>query len=83
MILVADRVAHHRCCNLTCRHVCVEQAFMQLAELLTQAHQFVLVAFVLPAQDLAQQGTRARHRPVALHARLTQSATSSQAGSHA
>jgi hypothetical protein len=28
----------------------------------------VLVAFVLPAQDLAQQGARARHRPVAARA---------------
>jgi hypothetical protein len=62
---------------------------MQPAECLAQAHQFMLVAVVLPAQDLPQQGTRARRRLVALYARLpslTASAgltTSSQAGNHA
>ena len=39
------------------RHVGVKQALMQPAEFLTQVDQFMLVAFVLPAQDLSQQGT--------------------------
>jgi hypothetical protein len=34
----------------------------------------VLVAFVLPAQDLSKQGGRARRRLVALHASLSESA---------
>jgi len=45
---------------------------MQPTEFPTQADQFALVAFVLPAQDLAQQGRRARRRLVTLHARLTE-----------
>ncbi|CAD6563028.1 hypothetical protein LMG24235_08270 [Paraburkholderia sabiae] len=43
---------------------------MQPAELLTQADQFVLVAFLLPAQDFVQQGRRARRRLVTLDPRL-------------
>ena len=39
---------------------------MQPAEFLTQTDQFVLVAFVLPPQDLAQQGGRARRGLVTL-----------------
>ena len=39
------------------RHVGVKQPLMQPAEFLTQVDQFMLVAFVLPAQDLSQQRT--------------------------
>jgi hypothetical protein len=46
--------------NLPRRHLRVERVAMQAAEILTQADQFVLVTFVLPAQDLPQQGCRAR-----------------------
>lgn len=52
------------------RHVHLEQRRMQPAELLTQADQFVLVAFLLPAQDFVQQGRRARRRLVTLDPRL-------------
>ena len=47
---------------------------MQPAEFLTQTDQFVLVAFVLPPQDLSEQGGRTRRRPVTLHTRLTEPA---------
>ncbi|MFD1559606.1 hypothetical protein ACFSHT_28860 [Paraburkholderia silviterrae] len=45
---------------------------MQTAQLLTQADQFVLVALVLAAQELPNQGSRARRRVIALDPRLTQ-----------
>ncbi len=47
---------------------------MQAAELLAQADQLMLIAFVLPTQDLPQQSRRARFRPITLHTRLTQPA---------
>ncbi|WP_180736911.1 hypothetical protein [Paraburkholderia sp. PGU19] len=54
-------VLHFSCC-----HVRLEQTRMQPAECLTQTDQFVLVAFVLPPQDLSEQGSRTRRGPVTL-----------------
>jgi hypothetical protein len=59
-------VLHFSCC-----HVRFEQTRMQPAECLTQTDQLVLIAFVLPTQDLAQQGGRVRRRLFTLHTRLT------------
>jgi hypothetical protein len=60
--------------HLSCCHIHLEQTRMQPAQCLTQTDQFVLVAFVLPTQDLPQQGGRARRRPVTPHARLAEPA---------
>jgi hypothetical protein len=48
--------------HFPCCHVHVKQARMQAAEFLTKDDQFVLIAFMFPAQNLPEQRTRTRWR---------------------
>ncbi|TDY15736.1 hypothetical protein B0G81_8831 [Paraburkholderia sp. BL6665CI2N2] len=57
--LAAAKKAHSSVLHFPRGHVGAEQASVPLPEFLTQSDQFVLVAFLLPAQDFPQQGRRA------------------------